>query len=85
MHDTNEPGCIGAIASLQLEAAKLLHPAPMVDALRGDIRARAEALGLEAVGVSLTQDGDGLTARASFDLCDDGGKAWTATFTRGVH
>lgn len=85
MHDTNEPGCIGAIASLQLEPAKLLYPAPVVDALRDDIRARAEALGLEAIGVSLTQDGDGLTACASFDLCDDDGEAWTASFTRGMH
>lgn len=84
MHDTDHSP-IGAIAAMQFETAKLLYPAPVVDALRDDIRARAEALGLEAVAVSLTQDGEDLTATAAFDICDDGGTAWATSFTRGVH
>lgn len=84
-HRTNEPGCLGAIASMQLEAAKLVHSAPTVDALRDEIRARAEALGLVVVDVSLTQDSEDLTATATFDICDDGGTAWATSFTRGVH
>lgn len=82
--DTNEPGRIGAIASMQLEVAKLEHPAHAVDALRNDIRDRAAALGLEVVDVQLSRTGDDLTACATFDMRDDDGTPWQASFTRGA-
>lgn len=81
---TNEPGGIGAIVAMRLEVSKLFHPAHAVDALRDDIEARAGALGLEAVEVSLTQDGDNVTAIATFDQHEADGTPWQFSFTRGV-
>lgn len=82
--DTNAPGGIGAIVAMRLEVSKLYHPEHVVDALRDDIEARAGALGLEAVEVSLTQDGDNVTACVTFDQHEADGTPWQQSFTREV-
>lgn len=78
--DQHTPG-LGAIVSMQLQVAQLWHPPAAIDALRAQIKDRAEALGLEAVEVSLTKSDGDLIAVASFDLNDDAGQPLQATFT----
>lgn len=84
MTDTNAPGGIGAIVAMQLVVATLFHPEHVVDALRDAIEARAGALGLEATEVSLSQDGDNVTACVTFDQHEADGTPWQQSFTREV-